>query len=42
MKMNINWLKKIFNRTTRTVEFPKNTSWMLNDDLFPNIKNLKK
>ena len=42
MKMNINWLKKIFNRTTKTVEFPKNTSWMLNDDLSPNIKNLKK
>ena len=36
----MNWLKKLFQK--KPVEFPKNSSWMLNDDLSPNIKNLKR
>lgn len=36
----MNWIKKLFQK--KPVEFPKNSSWMLNDDLSPNIKNLKR
>lgn len=42
MNMNISWLKKIFDRRPEIIDFPKNTSWMLNEDFSPNIKNLKK
>lgn len=36
----MDWIKKLFQ--PKMVEFPKNSSWMLNDDLSPNIKNLKR
>lgn len=42
MKINFNWIKKWFHKAPKFVDFPKNISWMLNDDLSPNIKNLKK
>lgn len=35
------WLTKIFNREVKFNDYPKNISWMLKDDLSPNIKNLK-
>ena len=38
----MNWLTKIFKKEPEFKEYPKNISWMLKDDLSPNIKNLKK
>ena len=35
-------LKKLFKSEPKFIDFPKNGSWMLNEDLSPNIKNLKK
>ena len=35
----MNWIKNIFK--PKTIAFPKNTSWMLNDDLSVNVKNIK-
>ena len=33
------WFKNLFK--TKVIDFPKNTSWMLNDDYSPNLKNIK-
>lgn len=35
----MDWIKRFFQ--TKMCEFPKNTSWMLNDDLTPNVRNIK-
>lgn len=42
MKNIIIRLKKLFKSEPKFIGFPKNGSWMLNEDFSPNIKNLKK
>ena len=37
----MNWLRKIFKRKNKVIDFPKDTSWMLNQDLSINVKNIK-
>ena len=35
----MDWIKRLFK--TKTIDFYKDTSWFLNDDLTPNVNNLK-
>lgn len=37
----MNWISKIFHRKKKAIEFPKDTSWFLNEDLSVNVKNIK-
>jgi predicted kinase len=37
----MNWIKKILGIKPNMVDYPKNTSWLLNDDLSPNKNNLE-
>lgn len=37
----MNWIKKIFKIKHKYINFPQNSSWILNNDLSVNIKNLK-
>lgn len=37
----MNWLTKLFKRKHKVIEFPRDTSWVLNSDLSVNTKNIK-
>lgn len=37
----MNWINKIFKIKKKIIDFPKDTSWFLNQDLSVNIKNIK-
>ena len=37
----MSWIKKILGLQPKLTKFPKNTSWLLNDDLSVNVKNIR-
>lgn len=42
LQENMSWITDIFKGKSKYVDFPKDTSWFLNDDLSVNINNIKR